>query len=58
MTIGGIAENDIWKALKWGGAALLCFAAILLFTNPPKYGTTYAECRTDWDGRSNPEVCN
>lgn len=57
MTVGGLCENNMPKALRWGGAMFACFLGILLFTDRQPYTGGFQHCFMDWDGLANPEVC-
>lgn len=57
FTVGGFMEGDMGKVAKFGGGLAACLIAILFLTVAPKL-TGYQNCSTDWDGRSNSEVCD
>ena len=55
----GIAFNawrvrDFMAALKSGSIALVCLAVFI--ATPKTYGPE-DDCRIDWDGRSNSQIC-
>ncbi|TPM89865.1 hypothetical protein [Mesorhizobium sp. B2-1-3A] len=55
--VGGFLEGDMAKVGKFGAAFVVCGVLILMTGTAPS-GSGAQNCRIDWDGRANSEVCN
>lgn len=58
FTIGAFMEGNTAKMLRFAAGTLVVFLAIIFLTSAPSPDTIGRDCWIDWDGRSNPEVCN
>jgi hypothetical protein len=56
VAVYSIRSGEMRMAVKAG--AVFAFCALLYLAAPKSYPTGNADCFTDWDGRSNPVVCN
>lgn len=57
FAIGAFMEGNTRKLGVFVASFLVC--AVVLWTFDDRSSvSTFADCRIDWDGRSNPEVCD
>lgn len=54
---GAFMEGDMGKIGRYAAAFIACVVITLVFTSPKPFQHV-TECITDWDGRSNSEICN
>ena len=53
---GAIMEGNGAKAMKFGAALFVC-SVVIIGWGPKGDNFASGNCWTDWDGRSNPTVC-
>lgn len=56
--VGGFMEDDMAKVGKFGAAFVVCGVLILMTAGPSRNSGGSQNCHIEWDGFSNPEVCD
>lgn len=57
FTAGAFMESNVPKTIRFAGATLAVCLLILFVGDNRPISVKYGDCWIDWDGRSNPEVC-
>lgn len=58
FAVGGFMEGDMGKVGKYSAGIVICGVLALVAGSGSQQSPVGQHCSTDWDGRSNSEVCD